>query len=97
MNIRLKLDMALVVSSRGCGLRSRPPHPQRPWVPGPSECWCCGGRWAHLDEPKPVQEVHAAGLAAAAPTGPVLHLLGAPWWPLELLFVSPRRFHLSVQ
>lgn len=38
----MKLDMVLVVSSRGCGLRSRPPRPQRPWVPSPSECWCCG-------------------------------------------------------
>lgn len=99
MNVRLELDMALVVSCRRCGLRSRPPRPQQPWVPGPSECWCCGEKVGAPGclVPKPVQEVPAAGLAAAAPAGPELRLVGASWWPLELPFVSPRRFHLSVQ
>lgn len=94
MNMRLKLDM--VVSSRGCGLHSQPPHPQQPCVPGPSERWCCGEKVGSAGRlvPKPVQDAHAAGRAAAGPAGPALRLWGPCWLP-ELLFcfsqeVSPR-------
>ena len=84
-NTRLKLDTG--VSSPGCGLYSQPLRPQQPWVPGPSERWCCGQKVGSAGRPvpKPAQDAQAAGRAAAGPAGPVLRPLGAAWWPLELL------------
>lgn len=94
----LKLDM--VVSSQGCGSPLRSHHtPSSPVCPAPLNAGAAGEKVGSAGRliPKPVQDAHAAGRAAAGPATCAAPFGARPCWLPELLFVSPRRFHPAVE